>query len=48
VTEEQIRWIAETAVRLDCIVFICKGIHGAQPILFPRSLYGRKTTLHQD
>ncbi len=44
-TEEMIRWIAETAVRLDCMVFILKGVHGSQPVLFPRSLYAR-ATLH--
>lgn len=47
-TEEQIRWVAEIAVRYDCIVWVCKGRYGAQPVLFPRSLYARKATLHQD
>lgn len=47
-SDEEIAWVVDTARWLDCLVFVIVGRYGSQPVLLPRSLYGRSTTLHQD
>lgn len=46
--DETITWIANAAVLYDCIVFVVPGKKGKTVYLFPRSLYGRKATLHKE
>ena len=47
-TDDEIRWVVDAAILYDCLVFVLPGRWGSQPVLFPRSLYGRKATLQQD
>ena len=47
-TDDEIRWVAEAAMRYDALVFVIVGRYGSQPVLFPRFLYGRPSTLHQE
>ena len=46
-SEDEIRWIAAAVILYDCLLFIQKGRHGAQPVLFPRRLYAA-ATLHKE
>lgn len=47
-TEDQIRWVAEAAVAYNALVFVLVGRYGSQPVLLPRFLYARPSTLHQE
>lgn len=47
-SDDEIRWVAEAAIVWNALVFVLLGRYGAQPVLFPRRLYARSSTLYQE